>query len=84
MAERIYRSVAKEKEEASLRAKRAEKFQGLEIDAGKILLVYFMRPPGLEALGFVRPQDSLPPAPLLSSPGHCEAIEGIVSYVWKV
>ena len=38
-----------------LRAKRAENFHGLEINYGKLLLVYSMRPLEFEALGFKRP-----------------------------
>ena len=53
--ERILRSRGKEMAEAPLRAKRAENFQGLEINFGKILLVYFMSPPDLEVLGIMRP-----------------------------
>ena len=30
-------------------------FQGLAINFGRLLLVYFMRPPDLEGLGVVRP-----------------------------
>ena len=35
--------------------KGAENFQGLEINFGKTLLVYFMRPLDFEALGAMRP-----------------------------
>ena len=34
--------------------KRAEHFHGLEINFGKLLLIYFVRPPGLKALGVIR------------------------------
>ena len=33
----------------------SRKFQGLETNFGKLLLVYFMRPPDLEALGAKSP-----------------------------
>ena len=36
------------------KAKRAENFQGQEINLGKLLLVYSMRPQNLEALGAMR------------------------------
>ena len=35
--------------------KRAENIQGLEIDFGNLLLVHFMKPPDLAALGDMRP-----------------------------
>ena len=34
---------------------RAENFQGLEVNFGKGMLVYFTRPPDFEALGDTRP-----------------------------
>ena len=42
----------KEIDDPSLRAKY---FQGLEINFGKVLLVYFMRLPNLETMGAMRP-----------------------------
>ena len=45
---------AKEKDQAHLRAKRAESFQGLDINFEKFLLVYFMKPPDLKAEGVTR------------------------------
>ena len=39
----------------ALRVKRVGNFQGLEVNFGKLLLVYLMRPPDLEALGVMRP-----------------------------
>ena len=54
-AERIQRPTGKRECRGALRAKRAETCQGLEINIGKLLLVYFMRPPDLEALGVLRP-----------------------------
>ena len=44
----------KTERQGTLRAKRAENFQGLQINFEKFLLVYFMRPPDLEALGVMR------------------------------
>ena len=46
-AERIQRPMGKREVRGALRAKRAETSQGLEINFGKLLLVYFMRPPDL-------------------------------------
>ena len=40
-----------ETEISLLRTKRAENFQGTEINVGQLLLVYFMRPPDFEGLG---------------------------------
>ena len=37
---------AKEKKRSPLRAKQAENFQGLQVNFGKLLLVYFLRPLG--------------------------------------
>ena len=44
-AKRILRSQGNREGGGPLPAKRAENFQGLEINFGKLLLVYFMRPP---------------------------------------
>ena len=62
-------SGAKEKDEAPMWAKRTGTFQGLEINFGKLLLVYFMRPPDLEAMSVMSPYAACgpgaicPPAP---------------------
>ena len=53
-AEGILRSKGKRERRGPLQAKRAENSQGLEINFGKLLLVYFVRPPDLEALGDMR------------------------------
>ena len=39
----------------------SRKFQDLEISYGKLLLVYFTRPPDLEALSDMRPRGNFPP-----------------------
>ena len=64
-----------------LRAKRAENFQGLETKFGKLLLVYFMRPSDLEALGVMRllgvcgPGAICPrPPPPFGGPGHTKVL----------
>ena len=54
-AERILRLRDKRERRAPLRAKGAENSQSLEINFGKLLLVYFMRPPDVEAQGVMRP-----------------------------
>ena len=46
---------AKEEEEAPVHAKQAENFYGLELYYGRLLLVYFMRPPHLEEFGAMTP-----------------------------
>ena len=52
--ERTLRPRGKRERRDPLREMRAENFQGLEINFGKLLLVYFMRPPDLEVLGDMR------------------------------
>ena len=54
---------------------REEHFQGLESNFGKAMLVYFMRPPDLEAFDVMRPLGARgpgaicpPPCPPLSGP----------------
>ena len=53
-AQRILRPWGKRERRSPLQAKRAENFQSLQINFGKLLLVYFMRPPDLESLGAMR------------------------------
>ena len=48
--------------------KQPEHFQGLE-ELWKVLLAYFIKPPDLEALGFMRPLGQFAPAPL-GDPGN--------------
>ena len=48
-------SQAKAEDNDPLRGKRAENFQGLEINYGKPLMVYHMRLSELEPLGVMRP-----------------------------
>ena len=54
-ADRTQRPWGKRERWGLLWMKRAENLHGLEISYGKLLLVYFMRPPSLEALGNMRP-----------------------------
>ena len=44
-AKKILRPQGKRERQDPLQAKQAESFQGLDINFGKLLLVYFMRPP---------------------------------------
>ena len=51
-----------------LRAKIAENFQGLECNFGKLLLVYFIRPPDLEDLGVMKPHGPWDPGTISPLP----------------
>ena len=53
--ERILRPRGKREGRGTLQTKRAENVQGLEVNFGKLLMVYFMRPSDREALGVMRP-----------------------------
>ena len=54
-----------------LRAKRAENFQGLEINFGKLLLVYFMKPPDHKVLSVMRPLGASGPGAIWLLPPLC-------------
>ena len=73
IADGVQRPRGKIERRGPLRAKRADKFQGIELNFEKLLLIFFMRPPDLEALGIMRPWGNFPPLPPLCG-SACNAI----------
>ena len=59
--------------------KRAENFQGLEINFRKLLLVFFMRPSDLRASGIMRPLGACGPGAICPPPAarwSCTFVSG--------